>query len=132
MLRDVRYAIAQLIRRPAFTAIAVLTLALGIGANTAIFSAVYAVLLAGPPFPAADQLHLITQTLRNADVAQDLDSELWSYPEYEQFRVAAPSLATSAYTPFPVSFNMSTDNEPAAVGVGCPLPRAAPWRRSMT
>ncbi len=85
MLTDIRYGLRQLIKHPGFTLVAILTLALGIGANTAIFSVVNALLLKPLPFPAAEQLIAVGMTdTRQKETAAELNS--LSYPDFFDFR----------------------------------------------
>ena len=94
MLNDIRYGLRQLIKHPAFTIIAILTLALGIGANTAIFSVVNAVLLKPLPFPEPDQLIAVGMTDLRAKDQTVLNS--MSYPDFFDFRDQNRTLASIA------------------------------------
>ena len=59
LLQDLRYGFRMLIKSPAFAAVAILTLALDIGANTAIFTIIYGVLIRPLPFPQSDRLQAL-------------------------------------------------------------------------
>ena len=107
---DLRQALRSLRRAPAFTAIALLTLALGIGANTAIFSIVNGVILRPLGYPKPEQLMYLTTQFPGLGFL-----EFWvSPPEYMEFREITQSFAAvGAYTTGEV--NLTAGNRPLRV-----------------
>ena len=70
-MSDFRFAIRSLLKTPLFTFIVTVTIALGIAANTAIFSVVHAVLLKAPPFADPDRLVVVWETDRNTGTTRE-------------------------------------------------------------
>jgi len=106
LLQDLRYGLRRLARSPAFTAVAILSLGLGIGANTAIFSLVNTVLLR--PFPVAASEQLVA-----LHVLGKKDGVLaFSYPNYVDFRDRNQVLSGLVVTRFaPMSLSRDGNNE---------------------
>jgi putative ABC transport system permease protein len=87
MLHDLRFAIRTLLRAPLFTAVAVLSLALGIGANSAIFSLLYQVLMRSLPVANPESIAVLHfEGARNGSSQSDSDASVFSYPMYRDLR----------------------------------------------
>jgi putative ABC transport system permease protein len=112
LVRDVRYAARSLARAPYFAAAAVLTLGLGIGANTAVFSVVRGVLLR--PLPHAEGDRLVY--LRHSAELAGIDNTVFSVPEIIDYREAG---ALSGIAEFSANtYNLTARGEPAQVLAG--------------
>jgi putative ABC transport system permease protein len=81
LLQDLRYAIRTLVKRPGFTLIAVMTLALGIGSSTAIFTVVDAAVLRGLPYTSPERLYHLWERTPQKEFAQ----REFSYPDYQDY-----------------------------------------------
>src|SRR5580693_1866551 len=108
ILQDLKFAIRMLVKSPGFTVVAILTLALGIGANTAIFSIVNAVLLRPLPFKNSSQLVVLRETYKivgNVSV---------SYPDFLDWRQQSDSFAAMSVINN-VNFNLSGVAQPESI-----------------
>ena len=114
LIQDLRYAIRTLLKRPAFTAIIVLALALGIGATTAIFSVVNGILLRPLPYKNPDRISMIWMDNKRLGMDQD-----WhSYPNFMEYKDQTQSFDDMA------AFNSRSFN---LTGAGDPVRVVGAW-----
>src|SRR5437763_14688819 len=111
IIQDMRYGLRMLRKRPGFTFVAIITLALGIGANTAIFSVVDAVLLRSLPYSQAERLTFLWSTM----IGQGVPTSGRAMPDYREWRDRSDTLEGLGgfyYGDFNLS---SSGNEPERV-----------------
>src|SRR5687767_15544478 len=132
ILKDIRYGLRSLLKRPGFTAIALVALALGIGANTAIFSLVNAVVIQPLPYPDPDRLVWVWGNIRNGgNRASVSPPDFLDYRNqnktFEQFAASttqpAPANITGGGEPERLSASVVTGNYFEALGVAPALGR---------
>jgi putative ABC transport system permease protein len=111
LLQDVRYGLRMLLKAPGFTIVAVLTLTLGIGANTAIFSVVNSVLLRPLPYDEADKLMLLSER------SPQLEGMSISYPNFLDWRQQQSSFEHIAVFRRQ-SYNLTGTGEPERLVAG--------------
>jgi putative ABC transport system permease protein len=110
VVKDLRFAFRSLFKRPGFVAVAVITLALGIGGSTAIFTVVDAALLRGLPYKSPDRLyHLWEKTPQG-----EFSKREFSYPDYQDYQKNNVFEGLAAYTGGRVI--LSGSGEPESVG----------------
>ena len=112
LFQDVRYALRMLRKSPGFTAVAVLTVALGIGANTAVFSVTEAVLLRPLPFPHSEQLAMVWENVHLPHYQNDQNTPApGNFADWKNRSKAFSGMAAIGYR----SWNLTGTGEPVRV-----------------
>jgi len=111
LIKDVHYALRSLLKRPAFTLISVITLALGIGAGTAIFSVVHAVLLRSLPYGSADRLVMVWEDIHRTGGKAENVINLGNFFDWKEQNHVFEDMAAF----FDLSAKLTGDGEPAEV-----------------
>src|SRR5262252_179112 len=121
MLKDIRFSFRQLIKQPAFTAIAVLTIALAIGATTAVLSLVNGLLIRPLPYRDPQRLVLLLQHFKS----QNLERIPVSPPEFKEYEARAHSfekVGAFGYT----DFNLAAEDRPERIAGATVTPAVFP------
>jgi putative ABC transport system permease protein len=116
--QDLRYGLRMMLKSPGFTTVAVLTLALGIGANTTIFSVVNAMLFRPLPYAEADRLVAVIFNNEDLGRGQAATMPFWSYPKFSALRDHLTSFdAVAAYAQYPMTVNFADQPERVEVEI---------------
>src|SRR4029079_1683043 len=110
LVADIKFGARMLLKSPMVTLIALLALALGIGANTAIFSVVNAVLLRSFPYPDPEQLVLVWEKRQGARTDQNVIN-LGNFSDWKEQNQVFSDMAVF----FDRSFNLTSDGEPEEI-----------------
>src|SRR5690242_13755520 len=103
-IHDLRYGLRMLRRNPGFTLVALVALALGIGANTALFSVVYGVLLRPLPYPGQEQLVMLWES----DPEHGIEQELVTPADFAEWQTQCRSFDEMAFWTGQTDFNLVT------------------------
>jgi len=115
MFQDVRYGIRTLLKRPGFTLITILTLALGIGATTAVFSLIQGVLLSPPPYKQPEQLVLMPSM--RTDGQEMSGARAWPAAQWQDWQKQAKSFEGIAAYAWTFNFVMRSDSSESMEGM---------------